>query len=151
MSEPARSGPAETPWADLLRELRAQEPEQRLVLLRSNQHAHWENGQRLPAEAYLRHLADLPFDDETAIDLIYSEVLLRLELGEEPGVEEYLARFPQYAGPLREQFELLQAVQASEAMDTAGGGEVAATRSGSPDTLRLGSETDSAMPALSGL
>jgi serine/threonine protein kinase/tetratricopeptide (TPR) repeat protein len=45
------------------------------------------------------------------LDLIYSEVVLREEDGQSPGLEEYLRRFPQYAGELRAQFEVHRALQ----------------------------------------
>src|SRR5262249_12422833 len=43
--------------------------------------------------------------------LAYGEFLLRKRLGEQPRPEEYLTRFPEYAGQLRLQFELYQALQ----------------------------------------
>src|SRR5260221_895469 len=101
MSEPAASGSHDPFWENLLAILRQQGPGEWLILLRANQHSLWEQGQRIPAESYLTHLAALPLDDETSIDLIYSEVLLRAGRGDSPGLEEYALRFSQYAAPLR--------------------------------------------------
>jgi Tfp pilus assembly protein PilF/tRNA A-37 threonylcarbamoyl transferase component Bud32 len=77
-----------------------------LALLRADQHRRWRRGQRLPAEAYLQRLSALGRDSDTALDLILSEMLLRAELGETVEAEEYAARFPQFAQPLRRQIEL---------------------------------------------
>src|SRR5262249_52358529 len=55
---------------------------------------------------YLARYPELRADPEATIDLIYSEVLLRQELGELPQAEEYLRRFPEYATMLQRQFEL---------------------------------------------
>ena len=49
------------------------------------------------------------------LDLIYGEVVLREEDGESPELEEYLRRFPQYAGELRAQFEVHTALQSGQA------------------------------------
>jgi WD40 repeat protein/predicted Ser/Thr protein kinase len=84
-----------------------------LALLRADQARRWQGGQRLPAEAYLAQLPPLRADGETALDLIYSEVLLRERLGESPGVDEYVRRFPQFADQLRTQFELHRGLAAS--------------------------------------
>jgi serine/threonine-protein kinase len=83
-----------------------------LAVLRAHQHRAWHRGQRLPAETYLQRLAALRADEELAVDLICSEVLLRRELGEAPAPAEYVARFPQYEAPLREQFALYRALPA---------------------------------------
>src|SRR5438045_3885498 len=101
-------------WESLRETLREYPPRQWLALLRADQHARWAHGLRIPAEAYLDHLSSLPLDDETAIDLIYSEVLLRCQCGPPPWVEEYIVRFPRFAVALRQQFEVLHAVQPSQ-------------------------------------
>ncbi len=59
----------------------------------------WAAGDCVRAEAYLEWHPGL--DDEAAIDLIYGEFLVRSERGDGPTVEEYLARFPQYAARLQ--------------------------------------------------
>jgi WD40 repeat protein len=92
-----------------------------LALLRADQGRRWQRGERLPAEAYLAQLPPLRADAETAVDLIYSEVLLREGLGESPRPEEYLRRFPEFAAQLRSQFELHQAL-ATGALPTGLGG-----------------------------
>src|SRR5262249_9697550 len=60
-------------------------------------------------------------DAEKALELIYGEFLLREELGEQPAAADYLARFPQYAARLQEQFRLHQALgSGSGQLDTGG-------------------------------
>ena len=65
----------------------------------------WRDGQRLSVEAFLREFPPPALDDDELLDLIYNEVVLREEDGESPELDEYLRRFPQYAGDLRAQFE----------------------------------------------
>jgi serine/threonine protein kinase len=48
------------------------------------------------------------------LDLIYSEVLLREQRGEQPALAEYLERFPDLADQLRLQFELDEVVQPTD-------------------------------------
>ncbi len=60
----------------------------------------WRRGDRAGAQAALAahpEVADCP---EAAVRLIYEEVLLRRELGDEPGADELLARFPRWADEL---------------------------------------------------
>jgi WD40 repeat protein/tRNA A-37 threonylcarbamoyl transferase component Bud32 len=45
-------------------------------------------------------------DPEAVVDLIYNEFLLRRQMRETPGLEEYLMRFPVLAGPIRAQLEV---------------------------------------------
>src|SRR5262245_42631447 len=66
----------------------------------------WRQGERVPVEALLRQSPFAGVDDAGALDLVYQEVLLREETGERPGLDEYLERFPELAGRLREQFEV---------------------------------------------
>src|SRR5262249_44718776 len=49
--------------------------------------------------------------EELAVDLIYSEILLRKELGEALQREEYLQRFPQYTALLWRQLQLHEALR----------------------------------------
>ncbi len=65
--------------------------------LRQDQRARWERGERVPVESYLLQHPDLRGDVELLLDLIYQEVLLRLERGEPSRLEEYEFRFPELA------------------------------------------------------
>jgi len=78
-----------------------------IALLRADQLQRWQRGQRVPAEVYLQEVPTLRDDPELAIDLIFSEFVLRRDvLGEAPSLDEYVARFPQHAIALRHQHEL---------------------------------------------
>jgi serine/threonine protein kinase/tetratricopeptide (TPR) repeat protein len=75
----------------------------------------WRIGQRLSVEAFLEEFSSPVHGDEELLDLIYNEVVLREEDGESPELDEYLARFPQYAAELRAQFQIHRALQSGHA------------------------------------
>jgi predicted Ser/Thr protein kinase len=77
-----------------------------LAKIRAEQRTRWAQGDRVLVEEYFRRHPEVTADEETALDLICGEILLREEFGETPRPEEYTARFPQYADSLRGQFEL---------------------------------------------
>jgi tetratricopeptide (TPR) repeat protein len=78
-----------------------------ITRLRADQLRHWQAGERIPAEDYIGQVPALRDDPELAIDLIFSEFLLRRDfLREAPDLDEYLKRFPQHAPVLRRQLEL---------------------------------------------
>src|SRR5207244_10192943 len=66
----------------------------RLAVLRDDQRRRWARGDRMPVEGYLELLPALARQPEALVDLIYSEFLLREELGEHPTCAEYEQRFP---------------------------------------------------------
>src|SRR4051794_32770703 len=68
--------------------------------------ADWLRGERVPAEEYLRRAPALQADADAALDLIYTELVVREELGERPEAEELLGRFPQYRTRLERQLAL---------------------------------------------
>jgi serine/threonine protein kinase/tetratricopeptide (TPR) repeat protein len=73
--------------------------------------AAWRRGECLPAEYYLgRHpeLLDLP---ERAVRLVYEEVCLRQERGEDVAAEELLRRFPRWAEALAVMLDCHRLVQ----------------------------------------
>jgi serine/threonine protein kinase len=108
-----------------------------LAKIRTEQRERWARGERIPVEEYLRRHPELRSDAEVAVDLIYSEILLREEYGETPQPAEYTARFPEYADSLREQFELHALLQAAPRRDLAtppGGPEGTAPGTGPPRT-----------------
>jgi serine/threonine protein kinase len=82
--------------------------------LLDEQRRRWRQGERVLIEAYLEREPALGSNAESLLDLIYNEVILREQDGETPRLEEYLARFPTIAAQLRLQFEVDQALQASE-------------------------------------
>src|SRR5262249_33668830 len=81
-----------------------------LEVLTADQRYRWETGRPVRAEEYLERFP-LCRDEEAALQLIYSEFLLRRQLGDSPRVEEYLGRFPGLAGPLERQLMLEEMVR----------------------------------------
>ena len=77
----------------------------------------WERGEPIRVETYLEHIASLRADEEMALDLIYSEVLVREQHGERPSLEEYLQRFPQYQVQLRLQYAVHSVLAAGSLKD----------------------------------
>src|SRR5262245_1473190 len=74
----------------------------RIAALRREQRARWMCGERVAVEEYLGgEDSETAVDPESALVLIHAEYLLRQELGEAPALEEYLARFPEFAERLR--------------------------------------------------
>lgn len=71
----------------------------------------WACGDRIRPEDYFEQLPALGADADAVMDLIYAEILLREELGENVSVSEYLCRFPDHASALRRQFQLHGAVK----------------------------------------
>jgi len=123
-----------------------------ITRLRADQLRRWQAGERVPAETYLRDVPALRDDPELAIDLIFSEFLLRRDfLQEAPALDEYLARFPQHATVLRHQFELDALAQ--EAAHTQGRGDAAPATAAAPPwasewtVLGLGSGAAGTAPA----
>jgi serine/threonine protein kinase/WD40 repeat protein len=73
----------------------------------------WQVGERVSAETLLRQHPSLESDPDNALEVVYNEVLLREEYGETPRVEEYEARFPQFAPRLGPIFALHRALESS--------------------------------------
>jgi serine/threonine-protein kinase len=85
-------------------------PDQVAAALRVDQRERWQTGEPVPAENYLGRHPQVRADREAAVDLIFSEFVLRERLGERPGPDEYLRRFPEYADVLGPQLELNRAL-----------------------------------------
>jgi WD40 repeat protein len=90
-------------------------PAQLIDLVCDRQRLLWQGGERVPAEALLRQHPMLEADADGALEVVYNEVLLRAQCGETPRVEEYEARFPQFAPRLKPIFELHHALESSSA------------------------------------
>jgi len=119
---PARSASAASAgWKDeldsLLRELQNQGEgltlSEILPILSFHQRSRWQSKVRIPAEAYLDLLSQLPNGSDCVFEVAYGEYLLREELGEQPILQDYLDRFPQCEGKLRRQVEVHQALSSS--------------------------------------
>src|SRR5436190_645304 len=93
----------------LLEEVESPDRLEWLSVVRGDQFKRWQRGDRVPVETYLQQVPQLAADPEALLDLIFSEVLLREELGEPPDVEEYVRRFPRQEASLRLQFDVCKA------------------------------------------
>jgi serine/threonine-protein kinase len=111
MSEPGHSE-SPTPSDPTSRELAEQH---RVPGLLDEQSRDWRRGQGLPVEAYLTRHPTLQSDPNGLLDLIYHEVVLRQQRGENPRLEEYLQRFPHHHQLLRKLFDLHGALEANQA------------------------------------
>jgi serine/threonine protein kinase/WD40 repeat protein len=90
-----------------------------LALLLEDQRRRWLEGERVLAETYLEQHPDLRGDEDAVVDLLYHEILLRREAGEQPELHEYEERFPDLAGLLRLQLEVDRALSAGSLPDPA--------------------------------
>lgn len=73
--------------------------------LLQEQSALWRGGNKIPVEQYvLRAGKDLSGDTEQLLDLIYNEMILRREDGQQPHLTEYVSRFPHLADSLERLF-----------------------------------------------
>jgi eukaryotic-like serine/threonine-protein kinase len=66
------------------------------------------SGEMLQCEAYFEEYRSLFTDPNSAIDLIFTEYMARIEVGDRPSVDEYLQRFPQFKTQLEQQFQLAE-------------------------------------------
>jgi serine/threonine protein kinase/WD40 repeat protein/Tfp pilus assembly protein PilF len=85
--------------------------------LRADQRERWRAGERTLAEDYLSAHPAIAADVECAIELIYSEFLLREELGDTPTLEEYARRFPSLAARFKAQLALRHAIDSTTVDD----------------------------------
>jgi WD40 repeat protein len=92
-------------------------PAQLVEVLRGEQRDRWRGGDRVPAEAYLEPHPALLADPECALKVVYQEVLLREESGENPQLAEYLERFPQFAAQLKPLFAVHRALESDSLFD----------------------------------
>jgi serine/threonine protein kinase len=118
-------------------------PDQVVDVLRADQEARWQAGERVPAEAYLAMHPVLALDLEKAFELVYGEYLLREGLGQTPTQDEYLHRFPQYASRLKQQLQLHQALADDPCTDLSASGS---DSEGATEALA----SPAALPAIAG-
>jgi tRNA A-37 threonylcarbamoyl transferase component Bud32 len=85
-----------------------------VALVRVDQRERWERGERPPAESYLRLQPIAAAGPDVALDVIFSEVMLRGDLKESPKLDEYLRRFPSFEVALRRLFAVNQALESSQ-------------------------------------
>ncbi|MEQ1829349.1 MAG: serine/threonine-protein kinase [Pirellula sp.] len=70
-------------------------------LLLLDQSLRWETNERVSVEQYFELFPEFAQHRESAIDLVYSEFLLRERLGLAHDIDEYLRRFPRFAEELK--------------------------------------------------
>lgn len=93
-------------------------PGQVVGALSVDQWQRWQQGERVPAEVYLQMHPALADAQEEAFDLVYGEFLLREELGEQPTIEHFLQRFPQYSPQLQRQAKVHDAIESGRAPES---------------------------------
>lgn len=84
------------------------------ALIRRQIEVRLRGGGQCVAENYLERFPSVANDPELAIDVIYTEFLTREEVGQQPRLDEYRSRFPQYAQALTEQIEFHRALAATQ-------------------------------------
>jgi WD40 repeat protein len=90
-------------------------PVQGIEVLAVDQREHWLAHEKVPVEAYRERFPALLATDDDLLDLVYHELLLREELGEQPSPEEYAARFPHLTAQLQLQLAFRSAVDVQSA------------------------------------
>jgi serine/threonine protein kinase len=71
----------------------------------------WKSGERPLAEEFLARQPSLLHQPEAALELIYEEICLRDERGEQPAADDLVRRFPQWEPQLRLLLECHQKVE----------------------------------------
>jgi WD40 repeat protein/serine/threonine protein kinase len=71
-----------------------------------DQRRRWQRGDHVLVEKLIEERPCLRNQGEPILELLYQEMLLREESGQPAQVEEFLRRFPQFAGELKLQFEV---------------------------------------------
>ena len=77
----------------------------------------WLDGSRPSVEELISD-SSLPGDPEVLLDLLYNEIVLREELGENPSLEDYVLRYPQLHEDLKIHFEVHCAMRENLLLDT---------------------------------
>jgi formylglycine-generating enzyme required for sulfatase activity/serine/threonine protein kinase len=75
-------------------------------VLRGDLKSRWRHGKPVPVDDYVARLAGDPPDPEAVLDLVYTEYLVREELGQPVAGDDYCRRFPAIAEALRDQLSL---------------------------------------------
>lgn len=79
------------------------------AIVRVDQWQRWHTDTPVRVETYLHCFPALASDATIAVDLVCSEYLLQVRLGQPAKVDEFVFRFPQFAVSLRQQIELHRA------------------------------------------
>ena len=84
----------------------------------ADQRERCQRGEAFRVETYLEQQPALRADADAVLDLIYHEMVLRETQGEAPTLQEYLARFPEWAEQLERQWEIERALQPDNLTET---------------------------------
>ncbi len=76
------------------------------LALLADQYLRWRPGERVGVEVYLQRWPAVRSQPEAVLDLIYHEIVLREEREDEPSLDEYGLRLPEFALPLRDQIRI---------------------------------------------
>src|SRR5262245_14795771 len=63
-------------------------------------------GESQVSEQVFASYPPVAIDKESCLEVLYTEFVLRQELGEQPGVTEWITRFPAWEADIRELFEV---------------------------------------------
>jgi serine/threonine protein kinase len=96
-------------------------PGARLALLRTDMSLRWEAGERASAGDYARRFPELGQD--TVVALVYEEFCLLEEAGEAPTPETFLARYSEFAEPLRRVLDIHNLVGNASTSELEGGSD----------------------------
>lgn len=75
-------------------------------------------GQTADSEQYLHAFPELARDPNDAVELIYTEVVVREEMGQRLRLEDWLNRFPQWGAPLERLLRIHWAIRSRDAPPT---------------------------------
>ncbi len=102
--------------SDLLARTQGLPLDQLVEVLSVDQCRRWQQGQRIPAEAYFQLHPEILNDSEHAFELIYGEFLLREESGEVANLDEFCWRFPRQSERLQRQLAVHQQLHSLETL-----------------------------------
>jgi tRNA A-37 threonylcarbamoyl transferase component Bud32 len=116
-----------------------------VLLLREELKHNWKTGERTRVEDLLAKWPQAKIPEEGILDLIYQEIVVREEMGDQTALEEYQQRFPALETALQRQFALHQMLKNSGLSNFAelGGATVTFKQSlysGSEHSLALGTK-----------
>src|SRR5947209_2947305 len=97
-----------------------QTPTELVEVLRAEQRQQWLMGERVALETYFQQHPRLLEEAPGALELLYSEVIMREETGEAPCLDEYVRRFPRLASQLGPLFEVHKAIEAGQMLNATG-------------------------------
>jgi hypothetical protein len=119
-------------------------PQERLEVIRVDQHCRADAGCLRTPESYLASHPDIASDKDRKLSVVYEDYRLRKEYGEPPDPEDYCARFPDIRDALRRQFDVaswmaavgdLEGAAGDETVDAVQSGAAMSAEADAPDAL----------------